>query len=123
MNRKTRWITVGTLTFAIVGGGAGMAMAASNNGGADKSITASHKVRDDDRADKPITGSALHKARAAALAFTREGKVTETEVGDEESYYEVEVTRPGGRQTDVQLDRNFKVVGSKTDHGDSGKDK
>jgi uncharacterized membrane protein YkoI len=78
----------------------------------------------DDGADKPITGPALAKASAAALAHTHGGKVTETEVGDEDSYYEVEVTRPGGRQTDVQLDRNFKVVGSKTDHGDrSGKDK
>jgi uncharacterized membrane protein YkoI len=107
MNRKTRWIGIGTLTLAFVGGGAGIAMASSNDGGA----------------DKPITEPALAKASAAALAYTHEGKVTETEVGDEDSYYEVEVTRPGGRQTDVQLDRNFKVVSSKTDHGDTGKDK
>ena len=39
------------------------------------------------------------------------GKVTETEVGDEESAYEVEVTRDDGSQVDVQLDRDFKVVG------------
>jgi hypothetical protein len=41
--------------------------------------------------------------------------VTETEVGDEESYYEVEVTRPDGSQVDVQLDRDFNVVSSATD--------
>jgi hypothetical protein len=41
--------------------------------------------------------------------------VTETEVGDEESYYEVEVTRPDGGQVDVQLDRGFNVVGDKAD--------
>ena len=38
------------------------------------------------------------------------GKVTGTEVDDEESYYEVEVTRDDGSQVDVQLDRGFSVV-------------
>jgi uncharacterized membrane protein YkoI len=69
---------------------------------------------DDDATDKPISGSALDKAKAAALADTP-GRVTETEVGDEESYYEVEVTRPDGSQVDVQLDRDFNVVSSATD--------
>ena len=50
-------------------GGAGYAVA----GGAD-----------DDATDTPITGSALDKASAAALEHTGEGRVTETEVGDEE---------------------------------------
>jgi uncharacterized membrane protein YkoI len=72
---------------------------------------------DDDATDKPISGSALEKAKAAALADTP-GRVTETEVGDEESYYEVEVTRPDGSQVDVQLDRDFNVVTSKTDSED-----
>jgi uncharacterized membrane protein YkoI len=62
----------------------------------------------------PIGGSALDKASAAALADTP-GQVTETEVGDEESYYEVEVTRDDGSQVDVQLDRDFNVVGSEAD--------
>ena len=69
---------------------------------------------DDDATDRPISGSALEKAKAAALA-EEPGKVTETEVGDEESYYEVEVTRPDGSQVDVQLDRDFNVVSSATD--------
>jgi uncharacterized membrane protein YkoI len=69
---------------------------------------------DDDATDTPISGNALEKAKAAALADTP-GKVTETEVGDEESYYEVEVTRPDGSQADVQLDRDFNVVTSTTD--------
>ena len=71
---------------------------------------------DDDATDKPISGSALAKAKAAALA-EEPGRVTETEVGDEDSYYEVEVTRPDGSQVDVQLDRDFNVVTSKTDSG------
>jgi uncharacterized membrane protein YkoI len=69
---------------------------------------------DDDATDTPISGSALEKANAAALADTP-GRVTETEVGDEESYYEVEVTKADGSQVDVQLDRDFNVVTSKTD--------
>jgi len=36
--------------------------------------------------------------------------VTDTEVGDEDSYYEVEVTLGDGSQVDVQLDKAFKVV-------------
>ncbi|MCW2961149.1 MAG: hypothetical protein JWM90_1536, partial [Thermoleophilia bacterium] len=52
--------------------------------------------------DKAISGSALDKASEAALAATGGGEVTGTEVGDEESYYEVEVTK-NGTSTDVQL--------------------
>ena len=68
-----------------------------------------------DDAEKPISGDALGKAKAAALEQTGGGRVSDTEVGDEESYYEVEVTRAGGRQVDVQLDRGFNVVGQEGD--------
>ncbi len=66
--------------------------------------------------------SALDKASAAALEETGGGRVTETEVGDEESYYEVEVTLEDGSQVDVQLDKSFTVVSSSADHEDNGKD-
>ena len=52
---------------------------------------------DDDGAETPITG---------------------TEVGDEESMYEVEVTLEDGSQVDVQLDEDFDVVGSEGDASD-----
>jgi uncharacterized membrane protein YkoI len=65
--------------------------------------------------DQPIGGSDLDKASAAALAHTGGGQVTDTEVGDEESYYEVEVSRDDGSQVDVQLDRSFQVVGGEVD--------
>jgi uncharacterized membrane protein YkoI len=65
--------------------------------------------------DQPIGGSDLDKASAAALAHTGGGQVTGTEVGDEQSYYEVEVTRDDGTQVDVQLDRSFQVVGGEVD--------
>jgi hypothetical protein len=69
----------------------------------------------DDGEGTPITGDALAKASQAALAFTGGGNVTATEVGDEESYYQVEVTLADGSQTDVNLDPNFHIVGSKTE--------
>jgi uncharacterized membrane protein YkoI len=68
--------------------------------------------RDDER---PITGTALERASAAALAYTGSGRVTETEVGDEEGAYEVEVTLPDGQQVDVHLDASFDVINSKGD--------
>lgn len=73
-----------------------------------------------DDTEQPISGDALGKASDAALAHTGEGRVSETEVGDEESYYEVEVTLDDGSEVDVQLDRDFQVVSSETDGADDG---
>jgi hypothetical protein len=65
-----------------------------------------------DDVDRPITGPALGRATTAALAHMGGGRVTGTEVGDEESYYEVEVTLDDGSEIDVQLDQAFNVVGT-----------
>ena len=73
-----------------------------------------------DDSEAPITGAALEQASKAALAHTGGGRVTETELGDEDSYYEVEVTLDDGTQVDVQLDESFRVVGSKADQHDDG---
>ena len=103
--QRSRKIALG---LALVGGaaalGGGVAMA---SGGGDD-----HEA--------PITGDALDRASAAALAYTGEGRVTETEVGDEDSYYEVEVTLDDGSQVDVQLDKSFKVVSSEADEENEG---
>lgn len=104
MRMSRRWLAAGVAGFVAVAVGAGAVVA---------------KQADD--AEAPITGSALDRASEAALAFTGEGRVTETEVGDEDSYYEVEVTLTDGSQVDVQLDRDFNVVDSKADaHDDEG---
>ena len=71
--------------------------------------------------DTPITGPALQQASEAALEHVGEGTVTDTEVGDEESYYEVEVTLDDGSEIDVQLDEEFNVVGSEVE-GDEPED-
>jgi len=67
--------------------------------------------------DIPITGPDLEQASAAALAHLGEGRVTGTEVGDEESFYEIEVTLDNGRQVDVQLDAQFEVVSTEDEGG------
>ena len=99
MNRKKIALTGATAAALVLAAG-GVAIAGSG---------------DDDASDIPIPGPALQKASDAALAETGGGEVTETEVDDEESYYEVEVTLDNGDQVDVQLDRSFNVVGSESD--------
>jgi uncharacterized membrane protein YkoI len=108
MKKRTKFLIVGASALALGAGGAGVAAAT----GSDDS---------GEGPDQAITGSALDQASAAALEATGGGQVTDTEVGDEESYYEVEVTRDDGSQTDVQLDREFNLVGQSADE-DSGSD-
>jgi uncharacterized membrane protein YkoI len=91
---------------ALASGAAGIAAAAGGG--------------DDDAGDKAIRGRALDRATAAALAHTGGGKVTETEAGDEEGAYEVEVTRADGSQVDVHLDKGFNVIGQAADSERSG---
>ena len=75
-----------------------------------------------DDSEPPITGDALEQASEAALEHTGGGRVTETEVGDEDSYYEVEVTLEDGSLVDVQLDEDFNVVSSSADDDTSEDD-
>jgi len=104
-------------TIIIAVAGVGVAAAAAVG-----SVVAADAI-DDDANQQPITGDALTKASAAALAYTGEGRVTETEVGDEDSYYEVEVTLNDGHQIDVQLDEQFNVVkGMPDNESESGDD-
>ena len=72
----------------------------------------------DDGSGKPISGPALDKASAVALDAVGGGRVTATEVNDEEGYYEVEVTRDDGSQVDVHLDRGFNVLSGAADQSD-----
>jgi uncharacterized membrane protein YkoI len=108
MRRSIKFGIAGAVTaLGIAAAGAGIAIAAAG---------------DDDDTQRPITGAELERASAAALAETGGGRVTETEVGDEESFYEVEVTLDDGTQVDVQLDEQFRVVSSSADHDDGEDD-
>ena len=66
--------------------------------------------KEDEEQEIAITGSALEKASNAALAYIGEGRVTDSEVGDEEGYYEIEITLNNKREVDVHLDENFEVL-------------
>ena len=100
MQRRFIWIAGGALIAAAVAVGLGAGTAQAGPG----------------ETDVPITGDALARASAAALASTGGGTVSDTEVGDEEGYYEVEVTRADGSQLDVHLSADFSVLGSVADH-------
>jgi hypothetical protein len=95
---KRRIVLIVALVLALGAVSAGIAIAAG--------------IGDD---DKPLTGSALDKASAAALKHTGGGTVVETEVGDDGAAYGVEIRRADGSQVEVSLDANFKVIGGEAD--------
>ena len=106
MQRRTKWIVGGMLAGALIIGGIGTG--------------AAQQAASDD--DQPLTGETYDRATAAALDHTKGGKVTETELGDDGAAYGVEVLLDNGRQVEVNLDRDFKVVGQEDDDdsGESG---
>ena len=98
MNRKsttTKWVATSALALAVLGVGAGIAVA--SGGGEDAN-------------EMPVSGSALERASAVALAETGGGTVTGSEAGDEQGAYEIEVTLDDGTQVDVHLDSSFNVI-------------
>ena len=109
MNKRVRNTLLSVGAVAALGLG-GAAIAGATGGG------------DDDGSDQAISGKALDRASAAALAHTGGGRVTGTEAGDEEGAYEVEVTKADGSQVDVHLDKSFAVIDAKADKEDSGQE-
>lgn len=105
MNKK---LVAGAATAAILtlgAGGAGIAYATGSD------------------SDQQATGPKIEKAKSVALDHTNGGRVTGTEVGDEEGAYEVEVTRKDGSQVDVHLNQDLKVLSTPADHeSPDGKD-
>jgi len=110
---RIKGIAAAVLAVAALGVG-GAAIASATGGGSDDSQSA-ESAEGSEAPDQAIGGGALDRASAAALEHTGGGQVTDTEVGDEESYYEVEVSLDDGSQVDVQLDRGFNVVGDEAD--------
>ena len=100
MKAKTK-VLIAAVAVAAAGIGAGVAVGAGDDDALEN--------------EQPISGSARERAAQVALDHVGEGRVTDTEQGDEESYYEVEVTKDNGDQVDVQLDEDFNVVGEETD--------
>ena len=105
MSKRMKIVGAGAAIAALAAGGAAIATAGSNGD-----------------SEQPIPAPEVQKAEAAALEHTGGGTVTDTEVGDEESLYEVEVTLDDGSQVDVQLDRQFDVVGDEAETGEDEAD-
>lgn len=104
-------VTLGLLVVIILATGVFIASAVTSQ----KSQEDDDDGTEDESEDAPITGSALEKASAAALEYIGQGQVTDTEIGDEEGYYEIEITLDNGQQVDVHLDENFNVLGHESD--------
>ena len=123
MRQNTKRIIAGVLAVLIVGAGGISGASATGDDhdtprtGAAFDRTGGASATGDDH-DTPLTGAALDRASATALAYVGAGRVTETEVGDEEGYYEIEVTRDTGQQVDVHLDETFTVLGQEADSDD-----
>ena len=98
-NPKTLLIAAAVATVLLVG--AGVAYATGSG--------------DDDSSEQQATGPGIEKAKSVALDHTNGGRVSGTEVGDEEGYYEVEIIREDGSQVDVHLDRDFNVLSTPGD--------
>lgn len=103
MERRTKLVAGGAVAVVVIAGSAGMALA---TGAGDH--------------DKPLTGSTSDKAVAAALETTGGGTATETEAGDDGAAYSVETQLDDGSEVEVNLDRDFKVVGQEADDDGPG---
>ena len=109
MQKRVVQVAVAAAAAALVFGGTAVAFAATSGESTGSTGDSSHE------SETPISAADLERASAAALTATGGGTVTGTEVGDEESLYEVEVTLADGSQVDVQLDASFDVVSSLSD--------
>ena len=69
----------------------------------------------DDGSGTPVKGAALDRASRIALDSVGGGRVSGSELQDEEGYYEIEVTRDDGSQVDVHLDSDFNVLDARGD--------
>jgi uncharacterized membrane protein YkoI len=114
MSTTTRTVAAVAAATVVTLGGFGVA-AASN------ATPATQERPDDDGpneardSDAPLTGSDLDRAVDAALEHTGGGTVIESEAGDDGAAFGVEIRRPDGRQVEVNLDADFKVIGADAD--------
>src|SRR5215218_6462089 len=99
MNIKTWLVAAAGAMLLLVGAGVAYA---SGSGGGDS--------------EQQASGSGIEKAKNVALDYTNGGHVSGTEVGDEEGYYEVEITKDDGSQVDVHLDKNYNLLSTPADH-------
>jgi uncharacterized membrane protein YkoI len=103
MKLTNRWMVASAVAVAAVVGAGGSVMAAGDD-------------------DAPLTGETRDKAVAAAQNHVGQGRVTETEMGDDGASYGVEILKPDGNQVEVRLDQSYTVTGTEADQDGSGDD-
>ena len=106
MHLSRKAMIVGGVAAALAAGGAGTAIATSNDG------------------EGGATGPQADQAKAAALQITHGGNANAVERDSENgATWEVEVTKPDGNTVDVRLDQNYQLVvveGDNESGGDTG---
>jgi len=133
MNDKLKAGLIAAAAVAALAGGAAIAGASGNSAGtstADQggnqgtgarvthdSGAAENESGPDDGNGQPVAGTSLERASAVALQQTGGGRVTGSEIRDEEGFYEIEVTTADGGQVDVHLDRDLNVLDASSDGG------
>jgi uncharacterized membrane protein YkoI len=104
MHLSRKAMIIGGSVLALAAGGAGTAIATSNDG------------------EGGTTGPQADQAKAAALKITHGGHANAVERDSENgATWEVEVTKPDGDTVDVRLDQNYQLVVVESDN-DSGGD-
>ena len=106
MHLSRKAMIVGGSVIALAAGGAGTAVATSNDG------------------EGGATGPQADQARAAALKITQGGHANSVERDSENgATWEVEVRKADGSTVDVRLDQNYQLVvveGDSESGGDTG---
>ena len=135
-SRKAWWIAGGGIALAVALGAGALAVSIADAADDDRDdqtsevssvtpLTADDRVGDDrmdddDRDDRtdhhaPISAADRASAEAAAVAEVGEGTITDVDRSDDTDHtWEVEVTFANGRDADVELDADFRVV--RVDH-------
>jgi hypothetical protein len=100
---------------ALAGAASSQSTTASSASPAQQSRPAipAHGTASHENGEKPVTGSAASKARAAAVKSVGGGTAGAVTTDYSQSGYELTVTKSDGSKVEVHLDRSFNV----NDHG------
>jgi hypothetical protein len=129
MAQRVKKVLFGVAALAALAfGGAAVAGAASLNGATTNTTTRSqstaafptHGSAAHEDAEKPVTGSVVAKAQAAAVKALGSGTAGAVTTDFPGTGYEVTVTKSDGSTVEVHLDSSFNVVQGHDGHGFAG---
>ena len=116
-HRLKNALVVTAMVAASAAGGAAIAGAANSNGSGSSSTDAAPPANmpppgsaAHEAAEKPVTGDAASKAKAAALAYLGRGTAGAVTTDCSGNGYEVTVTQSDGSTIELHLDSSFTVM-------------